>query len=151
MLGLDSTTRKMRHIPYLPAQFEVPKSKVRAWWQSKRFLCSNVCRSKSHGNAGERPDPAVKWKSNRTLLIFWLSAAIVTLISSLYWLQVGMWAGVVGIIGPSLSLCGCCSSRRLPLNLHVRVLNTLDPRSIHSDSSQLSLNDSHCSSASGAS
>ena len=87
--------------------------------QEVLILSSNACRSKSYSTAPDRPDPVLKWKGERTLLIFWLAAAIVTFISSLWWLKIGMWAGVIGIIGPSLTICGCCSSRRLPLNVHV--------------------------------
>ena len=106
-----------------------PKSKCRQQFCSKKGKASpvayfhdpsrHICRSKSHGTALDRQEPVPKWQGERTLLIFWLAAAVVTFVSSLWWLQIGMWAGVIGIIGPSLTICGCCSSRRLPLNVHV--------------------------------
>lgn len=78
-----------------------------------------LCRGMPRGDNSDRPDPAVKWKGYRTLLLFWLSAGIVTFLSSLFWLQAGMWAGAIGIIGSSLSLSGCYSQRRLILDVHV--------------------------------
>lgn len=77
------------------------------------------CRDESQGDASRRPDPAEKWRGCRTVLLFWLCSGIVTLVYSLFWLQIGMLAGVLGIVGSSLSLCGCCSRHRLPLNVHV--------------------------------
>lgn len=82
-------------------------------------LAQPTHRNEDRSDLNQRPDPAVKWKEGRTLLILWLACAIVMFTSSLYWLQIGMWAGALGIMGASLPLCGCWTPKRLPANVHV--------------------------------
>ena len=67
-------------------------------------------------------EAAGRWRDQRGLLIFWLVASVVTIIASLRWLQIGVWAGVVGIIGASISVCSCGGGMELSLSLQVRPL-----------------------------
>ncbi|KAK9846577.1 hypothetical protein WJX81_006958 [Elliptochloris bilobata] len=54
------------------------------------------------------PDAAQLWRRESFLVKLWFSVSVVTLVSSLFWLELGLVAGLTGVAGASLTLCTRC-------------------------------------------
>ncbi|KAK9814507.1 hypothetical protein WJX72_007031 [[Myrmecia] bisecta] len=56
----------------------------------------------------DMPDAIHRWRGQRSLLVVWLFLSIAILMTSIFWFELGAVAGLLGIIGASLSVCQCC-------------------------------------------
>ena len=53
------------------------------------------------------PDAMSKWRDQRFLLTVWFAASLCSMVLSMWWLELGAVSGLIGLIGSSISICGC--------------------------------------------